>query len=185
MLFRFHNICLDKCKSNYECGEGQKCYYRRCLDSDFCLSDKACSAGYMCSNYKCVENLIPVPGSCSKDDHHCSGSRISYRNLSNFLHNYNIFISEEHSVLVVGGGDATVSVKYGERHLKTAEIIPNKCKIPSLPKGINIQPSLILTNDDKILLCGGKNNEKECLQLKGSDGSNNVRSSMFDRLKPK
>ena len=141
----------------------------------------------MCSNYKCVDkNPIPVPGICSIDDHHCSGSRISYTNLSNFLHIYSIFISEEHSVLVVGGGDATVSVKYGERHLKTAELIPpNKCKIPSLPKGINIQPSLILTNDDKILLCGGKNNEKECLQLKGSDGSNNVRSSMFDRLKPK
>ena len=86
---------------------------------------------------------------------------------------------------MVGGGDATVSVKYGERHLKTAEIIPNKCKIPSLPKVTSIQPSLILTNDDKILICGGKNNEKECLQLKGSDGSNNVRSSMFDRLKPK
>ena len=167
MLFRFFNICLDKCKSNYECGEGQKCYYRRCLESDFCLSNKACSAGYVCSNYKCVEHLIPVPGICSIDDHHCSGSRISYTNLSNFLHNYNIFISEEHSVLVVGGGDATVSVKYGERHLKTAELIPpNKCKIPSLPKGINIQPSLILTNDDKILLCGGKNNEQECLELK-------------------
>ena len=62
MLFRFFNICLDKCKSNYECGEGQKCYYRRCLESDFCLSNKACSAGYVCSNYKCVDkNSIPVP----------------------------------------------------------------------------------------------------------------------------
>ena len=65
------------------------------------------------------------------------------------------YISEEHkSALVVGGN-----------FLKTAELIPNKCNIPSLPKGIDWQPSLILTNDNNILLCGGLNNQQECLHL--------------------
>ena len=60
---------------------------------------------------------------------------------------------------MVGGWD-------GSNDLKTAELIPNRCSIPSLPKGISEQPSLILTNDNNILLCGGTNNEKQCLQLK-------------------
>ena len=57
----------------------------------------------------------------------------------------------------------------GSNDLKTAELIPNRCSIPSLPKGISEQPSLILTNDNNILLCGGTNNETvetQCLQLK-------------------
>ena len=68
------------------------------------------------------------------------------------------FISEEHSVLVVGG--------YNGSNMKTAELIPNRCNIPSLPKGISWQPSLILTTDNNILLCGGTNNAKQCLELK-------------------
>ena len=54
----------------------------------------------------------------------------------------------------------------GNGHLKTSELIPNKCTIPSLPKGISGQPSLILTNDDNIILCGGFRNEYECLEMK-------------------
>ena len=54
----------------------------------------------------------------------------------------------------------------GSDRVKTAELIPNNCNIPSLPKGISGQPSLILTNDNNILLCGGNDNEHECLQLK-------------------
>ena len=60
---------------------------------------------------------------------------------------------------MVGGLD-------GNGHLKTSELIPNKCTIPSLPKGISGQPSLILTNDDNIILCGGFRNEYECLEMK-------------------
>ena len=47
------------------------------------------------------------------------------------------------------------------------EIIGNqKCKIPKLPTGIG-QHSLILTEDNKILVCGGvEANEKACLELR-------------------
>ena len=62
---------------------------------------------------------------------------------------------------MVGGTDA------GGYDLETAEIIPNKCNILSLPKGITRQPSLILTSGDKnILLCGGFHNYQECFELK-------------------
>ena len=63
---------------------------------------------------------------------------------------------------MLGGGD-------GNQTLKTAELIPNKCNIPSLPKGIRSQPSLILTNDDNILLCGGSDNLLDCLQITGNN----------------
>ena len=57
----------------------------------------------------------------------------------------------------------------GWNYLKTAELIPNRCSVPSLPKGISGQPSLILTNDDNIILCGGAGNLQECLILKGKN----------------
>ena len=60
---------------------------------------------------------------------------------------------------MVGGWD-------GSKSLKTAELIPNKCNIPSLPYGIEGKPSLILTNDNIILLCGGSGNQQDCLQSK-------------------
>ena len=66
-------------------------------------------------------------------------------------------IAEENSVLVVGG--------YYENRLNTAELIPNSCNIPGLPKVISGLPSLVITSDNNILLCGGANNEQECLQL--------------------
>ena len=69
------------------------------------------------------------------------------------------YISEEHSILLVGGHD-------GSDPVKTAELISNRCNVTSLPSGIAGKPSLILTNDNNILLCGGYNNEQECLELK-------------------
>ena len=53
--------------------------------------------------------------------------------------------------------------------MKTAELIPSRCNIPSLPKGIGSQPSLILTDDNNILLCGGTYNDQECLELKNKN----------------
>ena len=49
----------------------------------------------------------------------------------------------------------------------TVEIIGNKkCTIPKLPTGIG-QHSLIQTEDNKILVCGGvEANEKACLELR-------------------
>ena len=72
------------------------------------------------------------------------------------------YIAEEHSALVVGGYD-------GSKSVKTAELIPNWCNIPNLPKIISSQPSLILTTDKNILLCGGSDNQQECLILKGKN----------------
>ena len=69
--------------------------------------------------------------------------------------------SGEMSGLIVGGWSGTLA-------LKSSEIIPNpnNCSLPSLPKGLNRQPSLVLTKDKNILLCGGGNNLKRCLTLK-------------------
>ena len=60
---------------------------------------------------------------------------------------------------MVGGLD-------GNGQLKTSELIPNKCTIPSLPKAIWGVPSLFLTSENNILLCGGTRNEYECLEMK-------------------
>ena len=48
----------------------------------------------------------------------------------------------------------------------TAEVVGRSdCKLPSVNISINEQPSLIVNNDKKILLCGGTNNLKKCLKL--------------------
>ena len=70
--------------------------------------------------------------------------------------------SGEMTVLVVGG--------YGASFFKTTEIIPqsSSCSsspLPHLPYKIDDQPSLIQTQTDEILLCGGFRNEKKCLEL--------------------
>ena len=69
------------------------------------------------------------------------------------------------TVLVVGG--------YGASFFKTTEIVPksSSCSsspIPHLPYKIDDQPSLIQTQIDEILLCGGFRNEKKCLELKNN-----------------
>ena len=70
-------------------------------------------------------------------------------------------ISESNSILVVGGYD-------GNDLLTSVEVIGNKkCSLPQLPFGIASQPSIILTNDNEILACGGSGkNKKQCLVLK-------------------
>ena len=70
---------------------------------------------------------------------------------------YWTLLSEELSALVVGGWN-------GSHDLTTAEIVPNRCDIPSLPKGISYNPNLVLTNDKKVLFCGGMDN-KQCFEL--------------------
>ena len=62
---------------------------------------------------------------------------------------------------MVGGANENIVSK----SLSTAELIPDKCQIPSLPIGISWRPSLVLTNNDDILVCGGYNNGLECLAL--------------------
>ena len=51
--------------------------------------------------------------------------------------------------------------------MKSTEIGPNtnNCTIPNLPTAISGSPSMVLTNDKKILLCGGRNNLLQCLNL--------------------
>ena len=69
--------------------------------------------------------------------------------------------SESISILVVGGYD-------DNSRLNSVEVIGDKtCSLPQLPFGITWQPSIILTNDNEILACGGGGkNEKQCLVLK-------------------
>ena len=54
--------------------------------------------------------------------------------------------------------------------LKSADIVPSitnkNCGLPPLPIGISASPSLILTQNQEILICGGYNNEKTCLEMK-------------------
>ena len=61
----------------------------------------------------------------------------------------------------MGGGDPD------ENHLRTSAMVPPKsnCTLPLLPIRISIAPSLILTQDQKILLCGGYRNFQKCLGL--------------------
>ena len=73
--------------------------------------------------------------------------------------------SEESTALIVGGGFSD-----DESKTKIAEIIPKSkvCKntaLSSLPTDISWSPSLVQTSDEKILLCGGSNNEQRCLEF--------------------
>ena len=67
------------------------------------------------------------------------------------------------SVIVVVGG-------YGRAKLNTVEVIGDKeCSIPELPYLISEHPSVIITNDMEILICGGHSiirYDKKCLELK-------------------
>ena len=75
-------------------------------------------------------------------------------------------------MLIVGGND-------GENDLKTSELFPQKptctSNVPNLPERISSQPSLILTQDQKLLLCGGSKNEQTCLVLKDNTWRNHSR----------
>ena len=68
------------------------------------------------------------------------------------------------SILLVGGWNGT-------DHLKNVEIFgdDNTCQIPQLPKFISGRPNLILTNEKKLLICGGYNNEQNCLLFKNNN----------------
>ena len=70
------------------------------------------------------------------------------------------------SILIVGGYNGT-------HYLKTSEVVAQKgntCNphVPDLPSAINRQPSLLMTHDQKILLCGGWN-EKSCREMKSNN----------------
>ena len=78
---------------------------------------------------------------------------------------YATFFVSEFSILIVGGYNGTNS-------LKTSEVVAQNrstCNphVPDLPYGIDYQPSLIMTHDEKILLCGGKF-RKSCLEMKSN-----------------
>ena len=63
---------------------------------------------------------------------------------------------------MVGGNAGSNGLNFFD----TTELIPNKCTIPSLPKALGDFPSLFLTSENNILLCGGTRNEYECLEMK-------------------
>ena len=74
-----------------------------------------------------------------------------------------ILSENEMTALIVGG--------YDDNSLKTTEIISqgHTCSsnsLPSLSTGISWRPSLVLTSEEEILLCGGYGNEQKCLELK-------------------
>ena len=64
--------------------------------------------------------------------------------------------------MIVGGYNTDDDSK-----LTSVEVIGDKkCPIDNLPYGISLQPQVILTNDSKILICGGSNeNQQNCLVL--------------------
>ena len=64
------------------------------------------------------------------------------------------------------GGNAGSAGSNVFNFFDTTELIPNKCTIPSLPKALGGFPSLFLTSQNNILLCGGFHNEYECLEMK-------------------
>ena len=64
------------------------------------------------------------------------------------------------------GGNAGSAGSNVFNFFDTTELIPNKCTIPSLPKALGDFPSLFLTSENNILLCGGTRNEYECLEMK-------------------
>ena len=64
------------------------------------------------------------------------------------------------------GGNAGMAGSNVFNFFDTTELIPNKCTIPSLPKALGDFPSLFLTSENNILLCGGTRNEYECLEMK-------------------
>ena len=64
------------------------------------------------------------------------------------------------------GGNAGIAGSNVFNFFDTTELIPNKCTIPSLPKALGDFPSLFLTSENNILLCGGTRNEYECLEMK-------------------
>ena len=69
------------------------------------------------------------------------------------------------SIMIAGGSNGS--------YLKTSEVVlpgesTSDLGVPDLPYGISGQPSLILTPDKKILLCGGNDNEKKCLEMKNN-----------------
>lgn len=73
----------------------------------------------------------------------------------------------EELVALVGGG------WNGENDINTTEIVPNdKCNrsVRSLPVGISSHPSMILTPEEEILICGGSPSRKKCLELKKNKG---------------
>ena len=66
------------------------------------------------------------------------------------------------SILVAGGHDGDSSLNSFEILYSNESSSLTEMKLAELPYGISAQPSLFL-HDDKILLCGGENNEKKCL----------------------
>ena len=63
---------------------------------------------------------------------------------------------------MVGGNAGSNGLNFFD----TTELIPNKCTIPSLPKALGGFPSMFLTSENNILLCGGAHNDDECLEMK-------------------
>ena len=62
--------------------------------------------------------------------------------------------------MIVGG--------YNSNSLTTSERIllnDSSCNPPSLPIGISGQPSLVFTDNNETLICGGYNNQQKCLEL--------------------
>ena len=77
---------------------------------------------------------------------------------------YFFCFTDEPSIAVIVGGFKNTHA------LKTVEVIGEmRCSLPQLPHGINSQPAVIITNDRKILICGGQrdnyNKISECLVL--------------------
>lgn len=76
------------------------------------------------------------------------------------------------SVLIVGGENR--GYQFSRYYtLKKPEVVAQNgstciTNLPDLPSGIGGQPSLIMTHNQKIILCGGINNRKSCLEMKSS-----------------
>ena len=78
------------------------------------------------------------------------------------MHSY---YTGEYSALIAGGYRSI-----SNRRLKDSEVVPQEGSIctpsvPKLPTYISYQPSLMLTQDHKIIICGGSFNEKRCLEM--------------------
>ena len=108
----------------------------------------------MCSNRQCVKNKNITwkckSGFFEDPSEACTKVKIGH-------------LAKETSVLIVGG----IKSSNINDLVDTVEIIVGKnCTLPKLPMKIG-QHSLILTEDNKILVCGGwGTNGKECLELK-------------------
>ena len=98
-----------------------------------------------------------------------SGKYILKLPLLSSYSNKKYIAGDQFLTLIVGGSDDFSEQKSSEVVVLQDE---NNCthSVPDLPIAINFQPSLILTPDQKIILCGGRprNNEKTCWELKSN-----------------